>query len=169
MLKFAIRQLFYRNGMKAFTSQFAMVLGIFAFLSMPSVWAVESAIPPAKANAQIDDNDEGGDWIFDSGPYTNNPKTGERVWQYAKVKPVYESVPNYMPIYAPSYYSLEPRSYSGDPFFLLNTDKMFFMNHPDPFYAEPTGYPGYYNGVLGADRFLYGLESRGYNYDGSEN
>jgi hypothetical protein len=143
--------------MMIFAWQFAVLSGIlFCASKATSATTDAQAVspPPAQANAQNDDDDEGDDWVFDSGPYTDNPKTGRRVWQYAKEKPAYQD--------APSGYSIQPRYYGSDPFFLPYTDMMFFLNTPDPLFAEPTGYPPYNDGIYGADRYFYGLGSGSY-------
>jgi hypothetical protein len=108
--------------------------------------------PQVQSEVQTAADDEADDWIFDSAPYTDNPKTGERVSQYAPIKPVYTNTPRY--------YSFMPRYYSSDPFFLPNTDFMFFQNTPDPFYDEPTGYPSDVGPYAPSGNF-YGLETGG--------
>jgi hypothetical protein len=118
---------------------FALFLAILVSTSQTSSAATESTAvptPSAKSDVQKNKSDEDDDWAFNSGLYTDNPQTGQRTWQYAKEKPAYRD--------APGKYSIEPRYYSGDPFFLPNTDEMFFLNTPDPFYAEPySELPGY--------------------------
>jgi hypothetical protein len=43
------------------------------------------AAPQAAASAAATAAFSGAhDWMFDNGPYTRDPKTGERVWQYAQ-------------------------------------------------------------------------------------
>lgn len=107
---------------------------------------------PSATQNDADDDDED-DWIFDSAPYTDNPKTGERVEQYAPEKPVYRNTPrNYSPM---------PHNYGGDPFFLPNTDMIFFQNSPNPFYAEPLDTPTFYNNQFGSPGNSYGQETGG--------
>jgi hypothetical protein len=145
--------------MRTFNLQSAILLVIFGLAATASSAAPDSTSIPAPRsqsdNQNADDNEDADDWVFDSGPYTESPKTGERVWQYAQEKPVYSNTPNS--------YSIMPYYSSSDPFFLPSTDRMFFLNTPDPFYAEPTSYPIFYNGTIGAHDYFYGLESGGYN------
>lgn len=62
------------------------------------------------------------DWIFDQGLYTNNPKTGKRVWQYKKNDKAYR-----------------------DPNALFDSPMGSFPFAPDPYFD---GYPyyGFYGG-----------------------
>ncbi|MCC6126848.1 MAG: hypothetical protein IT426_17935 [Pirellulales bacterium] len=130
----------------------AILLIVLDVAAMSPAFAADSAsvpAPPAQTDDRNDDDDEEDNWIFDAGPYSENPKTGQRTWQYAKEKPAYRD-----PLGG---YSTVPFYYGGDPFFLPSTDSLFFMNTPDPFYTEPTGYPYFYNGPFGADRYFYGI------------
>jgi hypothetical protein len=140
---------------------FTLLLVLFlasALIAAAPPTAADTAAPATgtQANAQNFD-DDGDDWMFDPGLYTNDPKTGERVEQYAKVKPVYRNSPNILSV-AP-YYS------TSDPFFLPSTDMLFFQNTPDPFYAEPSPYPLIYEGPTSFRGYNYGLEFGGYRFD----
>ncbi len=131
---------------------YTVIFGVASTLLSAAVFApVSTPQEPAETKDADDDDD---DWVFDSGMYSNSPKTGERVWQYAKEKPVYTNTPSY---------SNAPRYYSSDPFFLPSTDMMFFQNNPDPFYAEPTSYPSASNGTLRYQPYFYGLKIGGYD------
>jgi hypothetical protein len=135
--------------MKTFNMHFAILLVIIVLASTARAAAFNFAPAPAaqvQAGAQDADDDDADDWTFDSGLYTDDPKTGQRVWQYAREKPVYKNTPSY---------SSAPRYYSSDPFFLPNTDMLFFQNTPDPFYAEPTAYPT--NGIFSSRPYFDGL------------
>jgi hypothetical protein len=76
------------------------------------------------------DNNEDS-WIFAPGPYTDNKKTGKRVWQYAQEKPAFRE--------SPQSSAAMPRHYSSDPFFAQSVD-LFFFDNPDPFYMPPENY-----------------------------
>lgn len=119
--------------------------------------AMISATPEPSAHATISQSDaqssddDGDDWIFDPGLYTDDPATGQRTEQYAKQKPVYRT-PSQFPPATPHYYGM------SDPFFLPSTDMMFFQNIPDPFFAEPEPYPSYYGWSGGRN---YGIDWSG--------
>ena len=78
-----------------------LVIAVVMLASVPKVRAEDPAPPgpapeavplaPALAerSAPRPSGPEDKDWIFDRGLYTNNPKTGKRVWQYAKKKRAY--------------------------------------------------------------------------------
>jgi hypothetical protein len=137
-------------------------LGIFAFLLLNCVIEVNgnSTFAALASSDDVDNEEDGGDnWIFSRSPLSNNPQGNRQTGQNGQPRPVYSA------------YSMPtPQYFNADPFFQMNTDKMFFMNHPDPFYDEPSGYPGYNSGVFGADRFIYPLDRPyGYNYDNTEN
>jgi hypothetical protein len=145
----------------SFIRQFAIGLGLLAFL-------ISSYADGSDANAIFagfnsmkfdDDDDDGNAWIFSRSPTPGNAQANRQGGQNAQVRPVYSA-----------YAMPTPQYFNADPFFQMNTDKMFFMNHPDPFYDEPSAFPGYNSGVFGADRFFYNLERPStFNYDASEN
>jgi hypothetical protein len=153
---FAPRCFDERHGfMKLFNLHCAILLVIILLAATARAAATNSAPAPAaqvQSDTQDSYDDDADDWTFDSGLYTDDPKTGQRVWQYAKEKPVYSNSPSY---------SRAPRYTSGDPFFLPNTDMLFFQNTPDPFYAEPTSYPATANGIFSTSPYFYGLETGG--------
>jgi hypothetical protein len=71
------------------------------------------------------------DWIFDEAPYTNSPKTGQRVWQYKTEKTPYRDP-----------YSEFDSPGPGFPFEFDDYDSFFF------------GYPYYYGMWPFYDTFL---------------
>jgi hypothetical protein len=132
----------------------AFIVKMIVFGWIASLAAADSA-PVAGQQALADasdDGDEGASWIFSPAPYSEDPQTGKRVWKYAKEKTVYTNQPRNSSMY-------EPRYSTSDPFFLPTTDKLFFMNTPDPFYAEPTAYPPDGSSDIGSDRYFSGLDT----------
>jgi hypothetical protein len=118
--------------------------------------APSASAESSQANARSSD-DDGDDWIFDPGLYTNDPTTGQRTEQYTKPKPVYR-YSYQVPAVIPSYYSM------SDPFFLPSTDMLFYQNTPDPFFAEPEPFPYYYGIPFGIGGWNYGIDWSGYNF-----
>ena len=120
------------------------VAGVLGVL-LPPVRAGDpaSSQPERPAQAQAEDNDlaqadprqegsrqtdpEETSWTFDRGLYTNDPKTGARVWRYAKKKPSYR-----------------------DPYSFLDSPHEAFPFAPDPYYGP------YYSPYYGAYPY-YGI------------
>jgi len=48
--------------------------------------ADQSPEPPRRTAVRAGDEGPANDWIFDNGPYTRNPKTGQPIWQYSHGK-----------------------------------------------------------------------------------
>lgn len=84
-----------------------------------SAQAQDSAKAPAQATPKS--------WIFDQGLYTNDSKTGERVWQYSTAEPAYRD-PDALYDSPHGSYPFQPDVY--DPYSL--------------YYPNPYGVPMYY-------------------------
>lgn len=72
-------------------------------------------------------------WIFGRGDYTNSPKTGERVWQFAPPQPVYRD-PNALWESPHGSYPFEPDVY--DPYMLYGPHLYYGVMpylRPDPY------------------------------------
>lgn len=101
---------------------------IFALLAVCAMCGYAAAGDPStRVEPATPEEDDADNWIFGSGPYSDDPKTGKRVKQYAKEPASYRT--------QPSRYSSEPRYYGGDPFFADNRDT-FFQDTPNPFFAD---------------------------------
>ncbi len=99
---------------------FLVFLGIlFSVSSLPGyAWLQGQAI-----NSRQDAEDSGG-WIFNQAPYTNNPQTGDRVWQYKAEKTPYR-----------------------DPYAAFDSPHVSFPFEPDSYDSFFYGYPFYSSGM----------------------
>jgi len=87
--------------------------------------------PAPAQNAALSASQRAGkSWIFDSASYTNNPKTGERVWQFTAPKPVYRD-PNALYDSPHGAYPFEPDVY--DPYLFYGP----YLYYGAPLYARP--------------------------------
>jgi hypothetical protein len=81
--------------------------------------------------------DHGASWIFDQGEYTNDPKSGQRTWQYEAAKPVYRD-PN--AVWDSTSGSFPFVSGDGDPFLFMGPYSYFGIvsSYQPDLYDPPT-------------------------------
>ncbi|MBN2021989.1 MAG: hypothetical protein JW809_04280 [Pirellulales bacterium] len=138
------------NTRRKATWRLAMLaaLAIGAFLADTSVAGTDAPgrrgqPAPSAASADAGAKSGHGDWIFDRGLYTNNPKTGQRVDQYQHERPAYrdpysffDSPHQSFPFAPDARYDLYPYYYGLYPYFAEHIEGAPL---PAPF-APPPGY-----------------------------
>jgi len=107
----------------------------------PATETPAAGTPQAQAGKPADGAHH--DWIFDRGLYTNDPKTGQRVWQYQPDKPAYrdpysffDSPHTSFPFTQNAFYDLYPYNQGLYPYFFIPAPG---APVPVPF-APPPGY-----------------------------
>jgi hypothetical protein len=144
-------------------NKFAFFVAFFGFVSAASsADADPGSVSQFPVEAVTPEEDEADNWIFGAGLYSNDPKTGKRVNQYAKEQPSYRNTPSrYSNAYSTEPLSA-PRYYGGDPFFADNRDT-FFQDTPNPFFADINPMtpfsPIYSSEGFGSNTDFYGVGS----------
>ncbi|MGD9127989.1 MAG: hypothetical protein PVH19_11480 [Planctomycetia bacterium] len=116
-----------RNNLQLFT----LLIVTAMFLSLCVLAGTMNAEQPAKEKSD-EKNSSVKPWEFDPSLYTNNPKTGDRTWEYKKPKNAYRD-PN-------SWFDSPHMAYPFDGTFTIQPYDVF----PYPYYPGPDAeHPSY--------------------------